>query len=240
MVIKNKKIIKLVLIIVCVGIVGTIGYFWAYPKINEKNISSEEAVNLSLSYINEVLLGGAVEAKLVGDIKEEEGLYKFQIEIRGEKLFSYVTKNGKLFFPEAFEIKSAEERAAEEKIKDENLVLGNFTKSGDEVCKEVGKPIIYFFGSQGCGYCGWEHPIIEKVAEKFTGFISFHNNMDSDEDMDIFSKYSTGGIPTLVFGCSYYRVGAGVQSGEEQETKDLTALICDLTGGQPENVCSIN
>jgi len=61
--------------------------------------------------------------------------------------------------------------------------------------------------------------------------------MDSDEDMDVFSKYSTGGIPTLVFGCKYYRVGAGTQSGEEQETKDLTALICKLTGSQPADVC---
>jgi len=61
--------------------------------------------------------------------------------------------------------------------------------------------------------------------------------MDSDEDTDVFNKYSTGGIPTLVLGCKYYRVGAGVQSGEEQETKDLTALICKLTGSQPADVC---
>ena len=145
MVIKNKKIIKLVLIIVCVGIVGTIGYFWAYPKISQKAISPEEAVNSALTYINEVLLDGKAEARLVGEVEEERGLYKFEIEVGGEKLVSYVTKDGKIWFPEAFKIEAVGERTAEEKIKEENLVLGNFINSGDEVCEEDGKPIIYFF-----------------------------------------------------------------------------------------------
>lgn len=233
----NKKIIKLVLVVICVGIVGAGGYFWAYPKISQKTVAPEEAVNSALAYINEVLLREITEAKLVGDVEEEAGLYKFQIEVGGKKLISYVTKDGKIWFPEAFKIDSAEERAAEEKIKEESITLGNFTKSGDEICKENGKPIIYFFGSQGCSYCKWEHPIIKAVAEKFTDFIVFHDNMDTNEDMDIFSEYSTGGVPTLVLGCKYSRVGAGVQAGEEQESNDLTALICDLTNGQPENVC---
>jgi thiol-disulfide isomerase/thioredoxin len=103
---------------------------------------------------------------------------------------------------------------------------------------EDGKPIIYFFGSDGCGYCKWEHPVIANVTAKFEGFISFHDNIDSTADGDIFAKYSDGHIPTLVLGCKYYRVGAGANMGEEQETKVLTALICDLTGNKPVDVCT--
>ncbi len=55
--------------------------------------------------------------------------------------------------------------------------------------------------------------------------------------MEVFQKYSTGGIPTLVLGCQYYRVGSGETAGEEQEIKDLTGLICKLTNNQPAEIC---
>jgi len=103
---------------------------------------------------------------------------------------------------------------------------------------EDGKPIIYLFGSDGCGYCKWEHPVIANVTAKFEGFISFHDNIDSTADGDIFAKYSDGHIPTWVLGCKYYRVGAGANMGEEQETKVLTALTYDLTGNKPVDVCT--
>ncbi len=238
--IKNKKIVKIGLTLFCIGLVGVTGYFLVYPKLINSPDSQEEVVNSTLAYINEVLLGGQVEAKLVGDIEKEGGLYKIQIDVAGEKILSYITKDGKLFFPEAIEIKTEEERKAEEGAKEENSALGDFIKSGKEVCLEDGKPIVYFFGSDGCPHCSWEHPIIKEVVEKFGDVISFHNNMNSGEDRDIFSLYSDGGIPTLVIGCKYYRVGSGERAGEEQEAKDLTSLICDLTNNQPEAVCLIS
>ena len=76
------------------------------------------------------------------------------------------------------------------------------------------------------------------VTAKFEGFISFHDNIGSTADQEIFDKYSTGYIPTLVLGCKYYRVGAGKNMGEDQEAKVLTALICKLTGNKPEEVCN--
>ncbi|MDP2946255.1 MAG: hypothetical protein Q8N61_02270, partial [bacterium] len=86
--------------------------------------------------------------------------------------------------------------------------------------------------------CKWEKPIIEKIAQTFSGLISFHENVDNNKEMDIFGKYSQGGIPTLVLGCKYFREGSGEQAGEAQETKDISALLCKLTNGQPANVCS--
>lgn len=130
-------------------------------------------------------------------------------------------------------IKLYEEQQEQQK----QTTIGNFIVSEDEICKEEDKPTIYFFGSDSCGYCKWEHPVIVNVTSNFEGYISLHDNMNSDADRDIFSKYSTGGVPTLVFGCKYYRVGAGTGMGEEQESKVLTALICDLTSNEPADVC---
>jgi thiol-disulfide isomerase/thioredoxin len=121
-------------------------------------------------------------------------------------------------------------------VKQPEKTVGSFLKTEDEVCYENGKPLIYFFGSKSCPHCAWEHPVLEKVIKDFEGQISFHNNMDSSNDSEVFSKYSNGGIPTLVFGCKYYRLGSGEQAGEEKETKDLTAMLCKLTGSKAE-VC---
>lgn len=221
----------------CGILAGGLVYTQFVPKAEENVISKTEAAQIGLAFINENLLPQGMEAALSGEVVEDKSLYKFQVEVEGEKIFSYITKDGKILFPQGIDLEEEISPVQETPETQEELTIGNFSVSGDEVCLEDGKPIIYFFGSQGCGYCQWEHPVVEAVAEKFSNFISFHNNMDSDADMDVFSKYSTGGIPTLVLGCKYYRVGAGTQSGEEQETKDLTSLICDLTDNQPTEVC---
>lgn len=120
--------------------------------------------------------------------------------------------------------------------------IGNFLVTNKEICQENGKPIIYYFGSKSCPHCLWEEPIVKKVAGKFSGLISFHNNMDkqTDADAEVFAQYSDinpGYIPFLVFGCKYARLGSGESEGEAEEEKNLTALICKLTEGQPEKVC---
>ena len=201
------------------------------------SLTAEQVEEKIMKYIREEILGeDGPEISLATSTTTtfQNGVYKLNLKIDTSEFASYVTKDGKLLFPEAIVLEE-ESTELDEEAKD--AIPGNFLISEDEICMEDDKPIIYFFGSQGCSYCNWEHPIIEEVASKFSNYISFHNNMDSDEDMDVFSKYSTGGVPTLVFGCKYYRVGAGVQSGEEEETKNLTAVICKLTGNQPADVC---
>ncbi|TSC53643.1 MAG: hypothetical protein LiPW16_341 [Microgenomates group bacterium LiPW_16] len=119
--------------------------------------------------------------------------------------------------------------------------IGNFQITKDEICQENGKPIVYLFGSESCPHCRWEKPIFEKVVAKFTDKIVVHNNIDKQADMEVFQKYSSinqGAIPFLVLGCRYVRVGSGEVAGEIEEEKNLTALICKLTGDQPEKICA--
>lgn len=118
--------------------------------------------------------------------------------------------------------------------------IGSFLITNNEICLENKKPIIYYFGSSTCPHCQWESPVIKKVTDKFPGLISFHNNMDSEKDQDVFAKYADinpGYIPFLVFGCKYARVGGGENDGEKIEEENLTALICKLTGSKPASVC---
>lgn len=119
--------------------------------------------------------------------------------------------------------------------------VGGFLLTGDEVCKENGKPVFYFFGASFCPHCQWEHPIIQEVVPAFGNEIVFHDNMDKQTaDEDIYDKYSSinnGGVPFLLLGCSYARPGSGENVGKEEEKKNLTAVLCKLTNGNPKKVC---
>ena len=226
-----RKILLIPIAIVVAGalIAGTIIY------LNQGNVSGalspEKAAEKAINYINQNMVAAGTTASLV-NVTEENGVYKIHLKVGENEYDTYVTKNGKVFFIEGIDLTKVQETA-----KEVSKASGNFSVSSDEVCKENEKPIVYFFGSQSCPHCTWEHPIVEEVAGKFAGYISFHNNMDSEADMEVFQKYSTGGIPTLVLGCQYYRVGSGETAGEEQEIKDLTGLICELTNNQPAEIC---
>ncbi len=201
---------------------------------NANTISPETAGNKAIAFISENIPPG-VNATLI-NVTEEGNIYKITVNLSSMGMYrvvdTYMTKDGKLFFPQGINIEKAK------KIR----TIGDFIISGDELCRDevTGKPAIYFFGSDGCPHCKWEHPVITEVASKFEGYISFHDNMNNlTADRDIFSKYNPGGgVPTIVLGCRFYRIGSGENHGREQEEKILTALICNLTGNEPAEVCS--
>ncbi|MFH1656462.1 MAG: thioredoxin family protein [Candidatus Nealsonbacteria bacterium] len=231
----NKNFIPIAILIVGILIAGVA--FFANKSGGDQDVSEvmsiEEAGTKVIDFINNELLKGQATA-ILGETSEENGLYKIKFNINGQDIESYLTKDGNLFFPEAIKLNEFSSEPAVE----QGFTIGDFSVSSDELCTENGKPIVYFFGSETCPYCQWEHPVIKKVVEKFGAEIVYHDNMDNDADSEIFAKYSTGGIPTLVMGCRYFRVGAGQEAGEEAETNNLTALTCKLTGNKPEGVCS--
>ncbi len=230
----NKLFIPIAIIVVGLIIAGVIAYTNISNNSAETGLSLEQAGEKMMAFINNIILQGQGGASLI-EVLEENGLYKVRFEVEGEEIEWRMTKDGDLVFPQVIDIVEFEKLNQQE---EETSTIGNFSIANNDVCYEDGKPIVYFFGSQSCPHCNWEHPIVEEVIKKFESQISFHNNMDSDADMDIFSQFSTGGIPALVLGCNYYRVGSGESLGEEVEADNLTALVCKLTNNQPEEVCS--
>lgn len=113
----------------------------------------------------------------------------------------------------------------------------NFKEKDVAICKENGKPIIYYFGSTACPHCQWETPALDSVVNSFGSYVSYHKNIDNSLDQNIFEQYSSGSIPAIVLGCKYYRIGSGERAGEEVEKTGLKKLICSLTGNQPASVC---
>jgi thiol-disulfide isomerase/thioredoxin len=233
---KYQKLVAIVLAAIIIG--GAIVYVnYLKAGMVQGVISGEEAAKKAIEYINSEFLKDQPTKAEGQFVSEDSGIYKMSIKVNGKASDSYITKDGKILMPIGYIMGQA--TPAPKTAADSGKTIGGFSVSTDAVCMENGKPTIYFFGSDSCPHCKWNHPILAKVMKNFEGLVSFHDNMNgTDKNQDIFSKYSTGGIPTFVFGCKYYRVGSGENVGEEAETKNLTALLCKLTGGNPSAECS--
>ncbi|MDD5750194.1 MAG: thioredoxin family protein [Candidatus Pacebacteria bacterium] len=238
---------NLIIAILLVAVV-VLGYMqFGHGLATPGGLSQKEAVEAAMAFINQNMIdASSPAAELSGEATEEAGLYKFNIKVQGQEFPVYVSKDGNLLFPQGpINIKEVQaQKTATTTDNGQNgtsaqaTTIGNFNVTTEDVCMEDGKPVVYFFGSEGCPHCKWQHPVVLEVMKRFEGVVAFHDNMDNGADMDIFNKYSQGGIPTLVLGCKYYREGSGERDGEEQDAKNITALLCAITNNQPGGVCS--
>ncbi len=237
----SKLLLPASIIVAGIIIAGALVYLnQEKNKETEDMAFAQQIAEKAIGYINENFNVGDNTASLIGIEDVGSGVYKIELKIGEQEYESYASKDGRLLFPEGYDLEEeVKEESEENSTTQKRVTIGDFSVNEDEICREDGKPIVYFFGSSGCPHCTWEHPVIEKVAEKFGEYILFHDNLNSDADSDIFSKYSTGGVPTLILGCKYSRVGSGSRSGEEGESQALTALICKLTDSQPSNICNL-
>ena len=192
-------------------------------------VSPEVASSQAISFIEENYTRGAVPIELIETVKES-GIYKITLNIGGDQIDVFTTLDGKMFFPEGVDM---ENRVVFERA------IGGFTKTDEEVCLENGKPIVYYFGRSECPFCIWQQPVITSAMEQFEGYVVFKDHTDTEEDMDVFTRYSEeGAVPLIVIGCNYFRLGAGGSEGNEESDKNnISALTCKLTGGQPQEVC---
>jgi thiol-disulfide isomerase/thioredoxin len=204
--------------------------------------SADKAAAKAVEYINKYLLAEGATASLSSIDKETIGnLRKITLEVSGTKFASYISIDGKyLFAQEPFNL-DKDPTATESTGTVENTgaeIEGGFSEAKDtEICTENEKPIVYFFGSTNCPHCTWEKPILKSVVDQFGDTISYHENIDTDTDQDVFLKYSNGSVPLLVIGCKYFRLGSGEAAGEESEKDSLKKVICRATGNQPASVC---
>ena len=231
----DKKFFLPVIIVVVALVVALVIVYSGSSKVKGE-ITAEEATSKVVQFINENILQGQESASAI-ETFEESGVYSIKFDIQGEEVEWRVTKDGKMLFPQVINLEDFINEATDSSLND--VTIGNFEVTGDPLCTEGGKPIVYFFGSSECEHCLWEHPVMSEVANKFSGYISFHDNLDSTNDAEVFSQYNQEGfVPATLIGCKYYRVGSGENIGREENIRSLTALICNLTNNQPAEVCS--
>ncbi len=197
---KNKNLIILILLIVCVALAGGLVYSQFGQKIGKDTINIEEVEDLILTYINESLLQGQLKASLVGEIEEEAGLYKFQIEVAGQKILSFLTKDGKIFFPEGFYLE--EEPIVQNPDSEESQSSSENTIAPEELtefiaCLKEADFVIY-----GANWCGWT----EKLVEMLGGFDMVKPiYVECTEEEELCSEKGVQGFPTILIKGKQYQ-----------------------------------
>ncbi len=98
-----KAITGIALILLIVSLFTQGFNFTGAATVEGEDLSLSEAESRAVAFVNSNLLEPPFVATLQSGA-EENGLYKVTIEVAGQEIDSYLTKDGRLFFPRGFEV----------------------------------------------------------------------------------------------------------------------------------------
>ncbi len=107
---KRKNMFWMVVSGVLFGLLIISMFTSGFTSLSQGQVSGQQAGEKAVKYINEVLLQGKMTATL-GDVKDVGDLYNAKISLSGQIFDSYITKDGRLLFPQAVDLTKAAEPA---------------------------------------------------------------------------------------------------------------------------------
>ncbi len=178
---ENKKFFSKALPVALIIILGLIAFF-SFSG-GEKTMKESEVILKSERFINDFLMDGGT-AKVVS-AKKEYGLFKVQVDVGTSIVDSYITKDGKLFFPQALNI---------EEIYNETGGAENGGASAPVAVVDVksDKPVVELFVMSHCSYGTQMEkgilPVVEALGDKIDFQLKFnsyamHDKIELDEQM---------------------------------------------------------
>lgn len=169
---QKKNFRRIVLPIILVIILALIGYVSFKSPAKAKNISPDEAKTKVETFVNNFLMQPGSKAT-VKEVTEEYGLYKLKIDITTDVVDSYVSRDGKLFFPQALDIDKANnpDTATPEAT--------NNAQPAAKVSKKNDKPVVELFVMSYCPYGTQMEkgllPVLETLGNKFSFSLKFND-----------------------------------------------------------------
>ncbi len=206
-----------------------------------ETITPEEALEISENFINDYLMldGTQVSVSYLG---LAYNMYHLQISMEQQApVESFITKDGKLFFPQHLEIEEfinmAENQQPPSNIDDPTM--SEPIDLDDEFFNSDSEVVVYFFGTDTCPYCRDQKEAMAEWEEKFS---------DSDLEIKIFeteadgvinilsqlaNKYDTNyqGVPMTFIGSEYW-IGYSDDLGSKMIEKIENCLTseCEVAG----------
>ena len=203
-----KNLIPIAVIIAGVLIAGAVIYvnpsiFSGQEKLDTENeaqniLSSQEAADKALSFINENILEPGMTASLIEAI-EENGLYKLKLKIGEQEFDSYVTKNGKFLFPQVVDL---EQPIVQDTGNEETPLPAENPVSSEEMekfitCLKDANFVIY-----GANWCGWT----KKLVEMLGGFDTIKPiYIECSEEKEVCEENGVNGYPTILVQGEQYK-----------------------------------
>lgn len=138
-----------------------------------KTISTETAKTKAEEFVNKFLMQGGSKAT-IKEITSEYGLYKLKIDITSDVVESYLTKDGKFFFPQALNVEeiSAAKNGTDGASTEQAAPSATVTKKSD-------KPVVELFVMSHCPYGTQIEkgmlPVVETLGNKIDFELKFCN-----------------------------------------------------------------
>lgn len=188
----NKNLIPIAIVIAGFLVAGAVLFVSQKGDMPSGIISAERAGEKTINFINDNLLPEGMTASLVSII-DESGVYKIKLEIDGQEFPSYVTKDGKILFPD-------EGISLDEIIPTFQEPSGAVDPSGKEYPQETLEVLakclnergVKFYGTPGCPYCLMQIEIFGQAGE-YLPYVNCAEKMDECEEANV------GGVPDWRF-----------------------------------------
>ena len=184
---KKKKtnkpyIIGAAIVVLIIVIVG--GYTLFIKQSSGKTISIDEARVKAVSFINKNLMQPGSEVS-IKEVIDEGALYKVVVNMpTGQEIDSYLSKDGKLFFPQAMNIDEVEQATQEQEPENQEQPQANVPKQA--------KPAVELFVMSHCPYGTQIEkgilPVLAKLGESIDFELKFcdyamHGKKEIDEQL---------------------------------------------------------
>jgi hypothetical protein len=181
----KKKGVPAIVIAVVILIVAALLFFFLSDKQDYKEIGIDEAKAKSEDFINNFLMPSGSKATIT-ETSEEYDLYKMKIDIGSESpVESYVSKDGKLFFPQAINMEKTGQETA-------NTDSAQNTPATPTDIPKNDKPVVELFVMSYCPYGTQIEkgmlPVIEALGNKIDFKLKFcdyamHEKKELDENL---------------------------------------------------------
>jgi len=110
-------------------------------------LSKEEAASRVVNFVSNVALQGDANASLIG-VEEQSGLYQVTIKIEDQEYKTYISKDGKLLFPQGTDISEQEQEEISKTDKPEAMLfVMSFCPYGNQA-EEIMLPVVDLLGNK--------------------------------------------------------------------------------------------
>lgn len=148
----------------------------------KETLSPQEAKAKTQKFINDRLLANSQQEAEVTEVAKEKGLYKAKVKVGNREIESYITKDGKKFFPEAMDTEQ----------QTRNQSSSGKKQQSSTVSKKTETPQVELFVMSHCPYGTQMEKAILPVVKELGNEINFdlkfcdyamHQKKELDEQM---------------------------------------------------------
>ncbi len=153
---QGKNLIITLLVIVIAGMALT------QYVIKPGQVSAEQAGKTVVEFVDGEIFGGVATAKISGNVADENGLYKIELDLGTQKVTTYVTKDAKIFFPQGIELSP---KVASSTANTDNTD----TQTAEQACASAtknDKPVLEAFVVSYCPYGLQMQRILTEIANQ--------------------------------------------------------------------------